>query len=406
MVNKDLMDRLDRLGLGADIDALESKVAEFQEAAAKGEPMVPDSVYDEHFRLLRELRPQSEVLNRNWESEDNDFEYYDEMLKKYGMCSITTLTSTDELDHFISVVDEIDHPIDLFVSIKENGHGVRAVYSYGKLVSGSTRGRYKKGRDITRHLKLVLPNEVSAWEEIPIVEIRGEMLVSIQNFEDHMKGVCKTPLSSVTSLIRDSASDAEIKIMDMVCYKILASDDHIKFDTLWEEFKCLEENGFKVPEHALMRNVDSSNVVSAVERLLEFFEGKMDNGEIAYSCDGLVFAINDNNDFYSTGKNGNTWNGNFALKTGKYWASNIYSAIIKEIVWLPGKSYITPKAIIDPLVTATGAEVTNVPLYNVGVMERFHYIPGETIFFRFGGETGVTLTDYLGNSVSVTAKND
>lgn len=78
--------------------------------------------------------------------------------------------------------------------------------------------------------------------------------------------------------------------------------------------------------------------------------------------------------------------------------------MIREIQFIPGKSFITPKAIIDPVVTANGAEVTNVPLYNIGVMERYRYIPGETIYFRFGGEQGVTLCDCYGNSVSVTAQ--
>ena len=52
-----------------------------------------------------------------------------------------------------------------------------------------------------------------------------------------------------------------------------------------------------------------------------------------------------------------------------------------------------------PVTTANGAQVTNVPLYNVGVMERYHYVPGETVFFRFGSEQGVTLCDCYGNSI-------
>ena len=62
---------------------------------------------------------------------------------------------------------------------------------------------------------------------------------------------------------------------------------------------------------------------------------------------------------------------------------------------------MTPKAIVKPVVTANGSSVTTVPLYNIGVMERYGYVPGATIYFRYGGETGVTLTDYLGNSVRV-----
>ena len=44
----------------------------------------------------------------------------------------------------------------------------------------------------------------------------------------------------------------------------------------------------------------------------------MDREEIEYSCDGVVVGINDLDLFYNLGKNGNTWNSNFALKMGKY----------------------------------------------------------------------------------------
>ena len=401
MVNTNTMDLLEKLGFGADVDALETYVGQLQDAAGDGTPLVDDSVYDAHIKLLRQLKPESELLNRNWESYDEDLNEYDEVLKKYGMCSITTVSDIEDLDRFADVLDDIGHPVDLFVSIKDNGHGVRAVYSYGELHSGSTRGRYKKGRDITRHLKAVLPNHVDAWNDIPIVEVRGEMLVSIPNFEKYLKGKLKTPLSSVTSLIRDSVTDEELSLLEMECYKVISSDGSLEFETLYDEFSHLYDNGFRVPQNALVKNVTSLNLATYAEKVLHFFENKMDNKEIKFSCDGLVFAINNNHDFYSTGKEGNAWRGNFALKAGRYWQQNVYSAEIKEVVFVPGKSYLTPKAIIDPVTTANGSEVTFVPLYNVGVMERYHYIPGDTIYFRYGGETGVTLCDVYGDSVSV-----
>lgn len=401
MINSNTMAELEKLGFGADIDALESYVATLQDAAGLGNPLVDDSVYDAHVRLLKQLKPTSQVLTRNWETDDNELTEYDDVLKKYGMCSINTITSHDELYKFKQTLQEIGHPVDILVGIKENGHGVRAVYLNGDLYNGSTRGRYKKGRDITRHLKAVLPNHVKAWENIKIVEVRGEMLVPIKTFEKYLQNTLKTPLSSVTSLIRESVSDQELKYLDMVCYKVISADGELEFDTLLDEYKHLEKNGFKIPQYALAQNISTGNLDNAVDILLDHFEKMMDRNEIEYSCDGLVFSINDNNAFYGTGKTGNAWNGNFALKMGRYWESNVYSAVIREVIFMPGKAYMTPKAIIEPVTTANGAEVTNVPLYNIGVMERYHYVPGETIFFRFGGETGVTTCDHSGNSVRV-----
>lgn len=399
MVNADTMEKLEKLGFGSDIDALESYVASLQDAAGMGNPLVDDSVYDAHVRLLKELKPTSSVLNRNWETADEELNEYDEVLRKYGMCSITTISEIDDLWRFENTLDTIGHDVELMASIKDNGHGVRAVYLNGWLYSGSTRGRTKKGRDITRHLKAVLPNYVDEWRNIKIVEIRGEMLVSIENFEKHLKGKLKHPLSSVTSLIRDSVTDEELKLLDMECYKVISADDSLHFETLYDEFKHLEKCGFNTPPFIKVGHVNSSNLKQVTSAILAKFEQYMDSGAEKYSCDGIVFAINNNNDFYSTGKDGNAWKGNFALKTGRYWEQNVYSSIIEEVQFIPGKSYIVPKAIIEPVVTANGSSVVNVPLYNVGVIERYKYIPGETIYFRYGGETGVTLCDCYGNSI-------
>lgn len=393
------MDLLNSLGFGADIDALESYVAELQDAAGMGNPIVPDSMYDTYFKLLKQLKPESKVLGRNWESEDNELDEYDEILKKYGMSSITTINSIDEVGDFEATVRKIGKPVTLMASVKENGHAVRAVYLNGYLYSGSTRGRYKKGRDITRHLKIMLPNYVEAWKNIPIVEIRGEALVSIDNFEKYLKGTLKHPLSSVTSIIRASASDEEIKMLDFVGYKVISSDGSLHFDSLWSEYEHLKACGFKTPQKVKIENVTADRVREATAAFLQYFEALMDKGDIKYSCDGIVIAINDDEIFYGAGRNGNAWNGNFALKTGRYWQSNIYSAEIQRIEFIPGKTYLVPKAIIDPVTTSNGAEVTTVPLYNIGVMERYGYVPGETIYFRFGGEQGVSCCDVYGNSV-------
>jgi len=397
MVDKDTLEELERLGFGADVDKLESYIASLQDVAGLGQPLVDDALYDGYVRLLKKVKPDSYVLNRNWEVEETELNEYDVLLKEYGMSSITTITSLADLGRFKSILSSISYPVELMASVKENGHAVRVVYVNGHLYSGTTRGRYKKGRDITRHLKLILPNYIPDWSRIQLVEIRGELLVSIQNFERHLKETLKTPLSSVTSLIRDSSTDNEIKLLEMVAYKVLMGDGN-NLKTLWDEFEYLERLGFKTPHKAKIAGVTPYNLDASVQTLLNYFERLMDSGSIPYATDGIVVAINDNSLFYSLGRNGNTFNANFALKAGKYWESNVYSSIIERVVFIPGKSYMVPKAIIKPVVTANGTKVVNVPLYNIGVMERYGYVPGATIYFRYGGETGVTTTDYLGNS--------
>ena len=70
MINKSILDDLDRLGFGADVDAFESYIESLQEAASLGKAMVTDTMYDYYIRILKELKPDSQLLHRNWEMEE------------------------------------------------------------------------------------------------------------------------------------------------------------------------------------------------------------------------------------------------------------------------------------------------------------------------------------------------
>ena len=403
MINKNLLNKLDELGFGSDIDKLESYVASLQDAAGMGEPIVSDAIYDMYYKLLKELKPSSVILTRNWEDVDEDYNENDDILKAYGMKSITTIKEMAELNYFKNLLKDNKelNGITLFAGVKLNGHAIRAVYKNGYLVSGTTRGRYKKGRDITKHLKKRLPNYVEKWKDISLLEVRGEALVSFKNFEK-VKHILKTPLSSVTSFIKESATDSEMELLDIVCYKVIFGTDvgNNGFKTLQEEYEELEYAGFKVPIYQTFEDVDLDNFDDQIEDIVNYFEEIRKSGVMEYDSDGVVVSINNNKLFYELGNNGNTWLGNFALKMGDVWGVRVYTSKVVEIEWKYGNSYITPKAIVEPVKTSNGSSVSVVPLYNVGVMERFHIVPGSTVYFLYGGETGVSLCDRAGNKVT------
>lgn len=397
MINQNTLDLLESYGFGADIDAFESYIMRLQDAAGMGNPEVTDAQYDDYFRLLKELKPESEALTRNWENVDNELGDYDGYLERYGMKSILTIQDKSELAYFKAMmINNNLGEVSFNASSKINGHGVRAVYKYGKLVSGSTRGRYKKGRDITRHLSHILPNDIEQLHDVEMAEIRGELYVALNVFES-IKHLVKTPLSAVTSLSKESATDDEIQLMSFAAYQILTDD--LEFESLTQKFEFLKACGFEIPTCVRVGGVTADDFDEFIDRLLEFFENKLENEGFPYDSDGIVVAVDNNDVFYSLGNEGNRMNGNFALKIGK-WESNIYSSIIESIEWCYGKRYITPKAHIRPVIARNGSEVRVVPLYNVGVMQQYKYYPGNEVYFRYGGETGVSLTDAAGNSVS------
>ena len=127
MFTRDDLALLDRLGFGSDVEKLEEYVASLQEYASSGEPKVSDDVYDTHFKLLSKLKPESAVLNRNWESVDRDLEGDDILLKEFGMRSIRTIKDMSELSYFVNSVLSDNKELDLLVSTKLNGHAIMVV---------------------------------------------------------------------------------------------------------------------------------------------------------------------------------------------------------------------------------------------------------------------------------------
>lgn len=395
MNTQNIWNKLEKYGFGADIEALENYINRLQNSAAMGEPEVTDAEYDDLVGLLRMLKPESAVINRNWEVDDTEITNDDKYLEIYGMKSIKTIQSLDDIGYFAEMLS--DSGTDLFASIKLNGHAFRCVYINGEIKSATTRGRYKRGRDITKQIIELLPVHIDDWEDVSIVEIRGELLVSLEKFKE-LSGILKTPLSAVTSLSKESATSDEIKNLSACCYQIYS--DNGSFDTLFDKFDYLEQHGFETPYAVRSRNVNKNSFSQYISYIINYFEKAKEDGKIKYDSDGIVVAIDNISSFYKVGVDGNTQKGNMALKLGKYWESNVYKSTIIDIEWCYGKSHITPKAVIEETIMRNGASVTKVPLYNIGVMQRYQLYPNNEIYFKFGGETGVSACDQFGNSVS------
>lgn len=386
---------LEELGFGSDIDAFESYIGELQDAAADGEPIVQDPVYDSYVRFLKDIKPDSKLLTRNWEKESEvELTDYDELLKQYGMRSIRTCTNREDIEKYLDIVLDNRSEIEVCASFKLNGHACRVVYQDGYLVNATTRGRYKKGRDITRHLKHILGEYNEYLSDYKLVEIRGELIVSYSDFNNTLKYTCRTPLSAVTSLVKDKATDAELDMLHFLAYKIIIKDEDI-LNTLADEMEYLGDIGFEVPNYSTFK----VSRYADIEYILTTFEAKKKSGITKYDTDGIVIGVNDNSEFYALGLDGNAFKANIAVKMG-IWECNMYSGIIEEIIWEHGKKWFTPKARITPVLTVTGARVGVVPLYNVGVMNKLGLVPGSTVHFRFGGETGVQLLTAEGLSVT------
>lgn len=356
-----------------------------------GTPLVEDAVYDKLVEILEQVSPNSHLLKQVW-SEDSEVELdadLNKFLFEYPMKSIRTVKnlSYEDLSWFI---DKLPDTFDLFFSLKENGHGIRLVYNCGYLELATTRGRSTAGRDITSHLRVLLGDTCESLIDQGVVELRAELVLPFSNLEE-ARGFnpdIKSAFTAVSSMSRESATEAEICLLRVVAYDILG--DNLDFATLSDKYEFIESLGFETPLAWSVEDVSKYEFMETLNSVWTDIESA--SSEYDYYTDGIVMSVNNLALFDSLGDDNCKYRfGNAALKVGK-WQQDLYSAEILEVNWISGKTKLTPVAIVEGVLTETGNTVTNIPLYGPNYILLLEAYPGNIIHFRYGGEAGVIPT--------------
>jgi DNA ligase (NAD+) len=365
---------------------------------------VADSIYDTLYDMLKQVKPESGILSEIWE-DDGDITEYTDLLVKHPMMSIETIKSYDSKE-LSDWVDSMPDETGYFASFKINGHGIRVVYKDGYLVSATSRARSSAGRDLTEHMKIILGDYNEELADYGLVELRGEVCLKLDKLEQarEFNPAIKSAFSAVSSLIRPSATQEEVELLDFLCYGFLKDD--FFFEDREEEFQMISACGFKTPEYLLIESCSKYDLMETIHSIVETFEEAYD--EFGYFCDGVVLEVNNRDLFSELGTEGNHNKGNIALKVG-LWKQDLYSGYVQKIIWTKGKSKLSPVAIVadEPykalfdydgnivnmedmgVLTAQGNSVKRVPLYepkNIMILDAYE---DELLCFRYGGEAGV-----------------
>lgn len=365
------------LGVGfSSVEGLERYIRGLQEAERIGEPEVSDSVYDNLMRVLRTVKPESKVLNRSLPE------------RCYRGAGMTVIRDLSELSYLRHLFFEKGIDTSLLSSAKIIGHGVTIRYIDGRYESGS----FRCGIDITEVLRSLVPAYLPELGFYRVVTICGVVTISRKNF-DKVSRVYKTPLSAVTSFMRETSSSEERGLLSLVCDSIASEES---FHSLLDEYQTLSALGFLIPTFRVTDGVGAHNFDTRVDEILKEFTGLT----LPFEADGVVVRVNDNALFRELGENGNTYLGGFILKTGERFGAKVYSGLIHEIAWDYGSDKLSPRAVISPVTVYDGNTINTVPLYSVGVMRDNSFTVGSKIYFLYDNETGAMLCDEDGKVVS------
>lgn len=409
------------------VQKLEEYVSKCNEAHNDGNDLVPDAIYDRLIEILRKVNPESELCKYIWEDSVDELDDTDSIIRNNPMYSIQTVKSftCDEINNFVKRLPD-DELFDAHISVKLNGHGIRLKYRNGEFFQARSRARASAGRDLTPQLKTCLYNlgvdSIPDLENFDLCEVRGEWVMPFENMDEARKynPNIVSAFTAVSSIGKASGTEEEWGLLRFVAYEFLA--DGMTFQSKEEEYSFLEELGFEVPLYWVINDLSKESLIEDLKGIVSDCENEVKPDESGngydYYTDGLVFSINDNNFFKSLGDDGGHYKfGNMALKVG-YWQQDMYSGYVQTILWMKGKTKITPVAIVasEPdliefkdygdhpyildvkmiqnydqlgVVTASGNKVRRIPLYEPNNLAVLDALKGNLCFFRYGGEAGV-----------------
>ncbi|MFV0626332.1 MAG: NAD-dependent DNA ligase LigA [Alphaproteobacteria bacterium] len=214
---------------------------------------------------------------------------------KVPMLSLGNIFSTEEISEFIDSVNRFlgsNDSIDIFCEPKIDGLSFSARYEKGIFVQGATRGDGTTGEDITENLKTIrdLPQKIESAPDV--LEIRGEVYMSKQDFLDlneknlrENKKVFANPRNAAAGSLRqlDSSITKERKL-SLFVYS-WGDVSEILWNSQSEFIEKVKAWGFPInPNNKLCHNV--KEIEEAYNQILTI------RANLPYDIDGIVYKVN------------------------------------------------------------------------------------------------------------------
>ena len=182
------------------------------------------------------------------------------------------------------------------VEWKFDGETVSLVYRRG-MFSEATYGHGKElfGIDCWNHMKYVqgVPYRMEAWSQYDRVEVRGEVIISLEEFARYSKAG-KSPRSTSNGIMAKKEAVADdCRRLEFHPFRLIM-DGVVRHASAMQ---ALERNGFKTS--GFVADLDLGKTDAELEQDIENIvcAAEVDREALPYPTDGLVFKF-DNYDYY------------------------------------------------------------------------------------------------------------
>ncbi len=348
-------------------------------------PTIEDDQYDALMRELRgieseypELVTADSPTQRVGGTVSTTFEKVQHVVQ---MGSLQDVFSVEEVASFIERVSA-QGADEFVVEPKIDGLSVSLEYENGVFVRGSTRGDGFIGEDITANIKTIRSVPLKLSEDIPFIEVRGEVYMSKKSFaalceEQEKKGeqLPKNPRNAAAGSLRqkDSRVTAQ-RSLDIFCFNVQRIEGK-KLTSHSESLEYMAKLGFCViPDYCICHTGD--DVVGCINKIGENRQG------LPFDIDGAVVKVND---FALREEIGAT------TKVPKWAVAFKYPPEEKETtlndieINVGRTGALTPVAIFDPVFLA-GTTVSRAILHNQDIITDKDIRIGDRIVVRKAGD--------------------
>jgi DNA ligase (NAD+) len=350
-------------------------------------PEISDFEYDALYRELEELeRLSPELITPDSPTQrvgGKLLEGFQKVIHSVQMQSLADVFNEDELKAFDKRVREALNGVPEYVVEKKiDGLSVSLEYENGIFVRGSTRGDGLVGEDVTQNLKTIKSIPLVLSENLPLIEVRGEVFISKRDFikineeqEALEQQTFANPRNAAAGSLRqlDSKITASRKL-DIYVFNIQNISGKT-FSSHSESLEYLRTLGFKVsPDYQICSSIEA--VINEIKKIGD------ERGNINFEIDGAVVKVNS---LVQRNVLGST------TKTPRWAAAFKYPAekketVIKEIWANVGRTgVLTPNAVFDPIRLA-GTTVSRATLHNMDYIKDKDIRIGDTVLVQKAGD--------------------
>lgn len=328
--------------------------------------IMSDHEYDKLYDELVKLEKESGVVYGGSPTQRVGYTVLSSLQKVKHDSPILSLDKTKEPDKLVSWLGDSEG----IISWKLDGLTIVLTYNNGVLERAVTRGNGEVGEDITHNARYFknLPGKINFNGEL---NLRGEGIITFTEFEriNSELGddeVYKNPRNLCSGTVRQLNSKVASDRNVMFYAFTLVRAEGMEFEKKSEQLKFLEDLGFDVVEHYIVRTED-------IKDKIKMFSEKIEKNDFA--SDGLVLTFDSIAYSSSLGTTSKFPKDSIAFK----WSDELAETTLLDIIWNTSRTgRINPIAVFEP-VDIEGSTVNRASVHNVSVLEGLKLGKGDKI---------------------------